>query len=344
MTTLKQGFACFVVIAVIAGLTGCVRKSGPTIQELEAKEIKPSRRPPPVPKPLATPLDASLAGQARSEIAAAHDSTDPLLRANALEALQRSGASAETAREPVLRGLSDRESIVRFAAAMTAGQLKLAAAYDTLVGMVNDPDPNVRVAVRFALHRMGDTRFSRDLEKSARDFDRSVRANTAIALGLLGEKSALNVLNAMTADLSPAVRLQVAESMWRLGSHDGLTTLVAASVSRFADDQILAIQALAATKDQRVIEHVRGKLTSDYAEVSLAAARAMGELGSDEGYTLAINGTKTVDPRQKAMSAFALGAIGRSDAQPALAKLLSDADPNVRLAAATAILQLKPPA
>ena len=40
-------------------------------------------------------------------------------------------------------------------------------------------------------------------------------------------------------------------------------------------------------------------------------------------------------------SPSALGAIGRADAQETLATLLKDPDPDVRLAAASAILQLR---
>jgi HEAT repeat protein len=52
---------------------------------------------------------------------------------------------------------------------------------------------------------------------------------------------------------------------------------------------------------------------------------------------------KSDAPRQRFLAAIALGTIGRSDAQSSLAPLLQDEDARVRLAAATAILQLKPP-
>ena len=87
--------------------------------------------------------------------------------------------------------------------------------------------------------------------------------------------------------------------------------------------------------------HLVGALTSDYDEVSLIAARACGLLGSDEGMGVALQFIKSPDPRQRFLAALALGAIGRSDAQEALAGLLGDSEPDVRLAAATALLQLK---
>ena len=64
-------------------------------------------------------------------------------------------------------------------------------------------------------------------------------------------------------------------------------------------------------------------------------------IGSDEGYGVALKGASSTDPRQRLLAALAFGAIGRSDAQETLANLLKDDNTDVRVAAATAILQLK---
>jgi HEAT repeat protein len=76
--------------------------------------------------------------------------------------------------------------------------------------------------------------------------------------------------------------------------------------------------------------------------VKLVAARALGLLGSDEAYVLARDTTRSNDARQRYLSALALGAIARSDAQDTLAPLLKDSDPDVRVAASAAILELRP--
>jgi HEAT repeat protein len=191
---------------------------------------------------------------------------------------------------------------------------------------------------------MGDARYSHDLERYAADTEPEIRGKTALVLGLLGEPSAVNLLHPLLYDPSEPVRLQAAESLWRLGDTDGLDALVEAAVSRYPDDLILATLALAEPRNTLVIQHVRANLVNDYPEVSLAAARALGMLGSDEGYTIATQGLASVDPRQRFLGALALGAIGRSDAQPKLAPLLKDASPQVRIGAATALLELHPPA
>ncbi len=148
----------------------------------------------------------------------------------------------------------------------------------------------------------------------------------------------------MLRDREDSVRLQAAESLWRMGNQDGLRTLVSASASGYPDDQMIALLGLCWPKDERVLGHLRSALTADYPEVCVVAARAMGECGSDAGYPIAVEAAKSKDPRQRYRAAIALGAIGRSDAQGYLSDLLKDKDsPDVRLSAAQALLQLKPP-
>ncbi|CAN5411783.1 hypothetical protein BH09PLA1_BH09PLA1_36560 [soil metagenome] len=329
------------LVASIALLSvaGC---PGPNVQDPMAKEIRAPKAPPAPPRPIAEPISPELRGKAKLAIDDMLRSSDPILRANAIEAIQNT--IGKEAAGQVVQGLSDPEPVVRFASTMAAGTLQLAEAKPALWDMAQtDTDTSVRVAARFALHRLGDTRLSHDLEKFAVDTDKWVRANTAMVLGQLGEKSALNILKAMVSDRESVVRLQVSEAMWRLGDREGMENLVALSLSQAPDDQIIATLALVQPRNQDVSGVVYSKLVSDYPEASLAAARAMGILGSDSGYTIAMNATRAVDPRARAMAALALGAIGRSDAQPALTRLLGDQNPNVKLSAATAILQLKQP-
>lgn len=312
-------------------------------QPIPQKVAAPPPAPPDVPAQQAVKIDPKLRDAAIREIDAAFASNDPILRANAIEAAQDGRGAA--AADLFLRGLEDPEPLVRFAASMAVGRLRLAQAKPQLQKMAGEGDPFVAIGVRFALHRLGDKRLSHDFEKYARDPDPRVRGNTAMALGLLEEPTAINVLRSMQKDKNAMVRWQVAEGMWRLGGEEGLKALVAGSVSQFADDQMICTLALAARKDARIAEHIRGKLAytkgSGWEEVSLVAARSMGILGLDDGYGVAQRGAASADPRQRQLAALAFGAIGRSDAQSALKNLLTDREQPVRLAAAIAILQLK---
>lgn len=303
------------------------------------KQMKQPKPPPAYPAAVATPIDPELRAEARRVISEDLVAEDPILRAHAVEAIGKTIHAAGEAQ--VLKALDDPEPVVQFSAAMVAGDLRLAAAHARLLKLADEPNRHVRVAARYALHRLGDTHLSAELEKLAQDFDPHVRADVAMVLGRLEEPSAVNVLRPMLADPKATVRLQAAEALWRLHDHLGLETLVAFSVSAHPDDQIVATLALAEPRDQRVRQSVRSSLVSDYAELSLVAARAMGMLNSDEGYGVALIGADSSDARQRALAALAFGAIGRADAQPILAKLLKDSDAEVQLAAATALLQLR---
>lgn len=314
----------------------------------EAKLMPKAVPPPEYPKAKPMAIDTSLRDKSRKEIATNYgmkdtdprDPTPQIQRANAIEAMRQVPRKED---EPVIiAALDDPSGLVRKSAALAVGELRLAAALPKLQQMVQTEDSRVNVAVKFALHRLGDTTHSHDFEDYARDPDIAVRSDTAIVLGLLGERSAVVILKVMIRDSAAIVRLQASEAMWRLNDEAGLDDLIGATLSRYTDDQMIAFLALAEPRDHRVIEHVRGGLTTDFPETNLVAARAMGMLGSDEGYGVATQGAKSDDPRRRALACFAFGAIGRSDSQPILSKLLDDPHPQVRLAAAVAVLQLKP--
>jgi HEAT repeat protein len=312
-------------------------KKGPRMVKIP----RPKEAPLPPPRQ-DVPMDPALVDAAKREVNKALQSSDPLVRIQALEALRNvPGADAEN---HIVNALRDRDGGVRFAAAMMAGELRVASASPVLLGLADtERDPNVSVAVRFALHKLGDANRSQDLVTFARNEDPRVRRNVALVLGLLGEQSARSkILRVMRGDIDPLVREQALEALWRLGDEEALKPLIALTVSGYADDRIIGLLALAAPKRQIVREHVRGLLAGDdvQVEVTLVAARAMGMLGSDEGYKLATDATRSPDPNQRFLAAAALGAIGRTDAQNELRRLLGDSVPNVQLAAASALLEV----
>jgi HEAT repeat protein len=323
-----------VLIALLIAIPSFARAAEPVRQKWGGT---PSR-PPSYPRAESKPVDEALRDAARSELIKEASAQDAFMRSHVIEAWKQIGGNEAVV--AAVAGLSDPAPVVRFSACMALGELKEKSALPQVIKRLDDKDRNVQVAARYALHRMGDKRHSHDLEKFAMDWNAGVRGNTMMVLGLLGEPSALKILKHKTGDSSPAVVVQVAEARWRLGDLDGLADLISGSISPHPDEEITSYLAMAGPRDQRVIEHVRGGLTNYYAEVRLAAARAMGMLGSDEGYGIAMEGAKSADPRQRSLAALAFGAIGRTDSQQHLAELLKDKDDEVRVSAATAILQL----
>lgn len=329
-------------------LTGCPDNAGAAAQGHGV----PRPKEPPLPGPARdVPIDPALQAAAKQELFTDVKAQEPALRAHAMEGI-RTVFGAASAQE-YLAGLNDTDPIVRFTSAMALGELKIAAGKAPLMAMLNDADALVRVAVRFGLHRLGDTTNSHDLERSAADPSARVRTATATVLGKLGEPSAIKILRRMRADQSAAVRQQAAESLWRLGDEQGLADLIGLTESRHPDDEMIGLLGLTVRKEPQLVEHVRACLTAEWVEVQLVAARAMGMIGPrpepgadphnipyDLGYVIATNAAQSSNAGHRQLAAFALGAIGRRDSQDVLRKLLKDPDADVRIAAATAILQV----
>jgi HEAT repeat protein len=326
---------CLFAVAAMAG--GC----GP--KKFEARDIPAPPLPPlpPYEKPMA--LDPALRQAARDRIEAGLSDPNELTRTHSLEAVSevaRSDPDGPNYEPAVLKLLHDDAEIVRFSAAMTAGRLKMQSAHQTLLGMLDDPSLKVQVAVRFALHMLGDKRHSHDLEHFAADPDPTVRGATAEVLGSMNEPSAVRLLLPMRRDYDARVRQQAAEALWRLGNDQGRDDLVALTVSRYPDDEMIGLLGLAEPHDKSVSKTIFGDLTSESESVALVAARALGMLGWHVGLGVALKGADSADPHERFLAALALGAIGRPDEQPALATLLKDSSPAVQIAAAEGILQL----
>ena len=336
---MKNPYVKILLVSVLI-LAGCESNHEPIMPG------KPTPAPS-FPRPVATSIDPALQASARAELQAGLASPDELTRAHSVEILKDLHLPGTD--EMIVAKLRDPSPLVRKAAAFASGELRLKSAElilpELLATEANSNDPvsaeQERMAGIFALHRLGNTQFSHEFEKTAIDPRSHIRAETAFIFGLLGEPSATPILIEMlNKDTDGNVRMEAGEALWRLGDERGEDALLAATISAYASDQMIALLALAQRHDTRVLGHIEGLLNSEYLEVSLVAARACGMLGSQDGYGVAMEGQTSADPRQRALAAMAFGAIGRTDAQPRLEKLLKDKDTDVRLAAAGALVQI----
>src|SRR5690349_5763513 len=83
----------------------------------------PPKPPPAYPQARDVPVDPRLQATARKELADALRSTDPNVRAHAVEAIRNSDATEHVA--DILAALRDPDPLVRYSAAFAAGDLKL---------------------------------------------------------------------------------------------------------------------------------------------------------------------------------------------------------------------------
>jgi HEAT repeat protein len=144
--------------------------------------------------------------------------------------------------------------------------------------------------------------------------------------------------------------------MARLGNREARQELTFLANAGIGSQEVFAINALAQTSDPLYLDTLRYKLaTATHLETRLASARGLGQLGSDEGFDLALRALKADRPlvedpndpaagqilRARQLAAGALGAIGRADALPAVSDLMDNPrDPRVQVSAARAVLEI----
>ena len=248
---------------------------------------------------------------------------------------------------------------VTFAGLMALGTLRNAEFIEQIRNRAEDPDPHVKIAALFALHRLGDQRRTGEVgDYLLHHSDARVRANAAIAIGRLGEPKSVKLLRrALQQEDKIAPKIQILEALAIYGDEHGIERLIAFAYDPRPDLVALALMCLADAECPAAEKLFRLRLaSSDYPETKLAAALGLGKLGSDDGLDLAIaylyfktpDKSRPDDPpeqqisRARGLAALALEAIG----SPLAIGPLRDAfeadgqSEYVRLAAARAAIRI----
>jgi HEAT repeat protein len=280
---------------------------------------------------------------------------NPVVRAESVEALEI--AISPEIRPWLRTALLDDHPGVRFAACMVIGKIVDKEAESQIRKCLEDRDDNVRVAAIYAMHRLGKSQYTGTLPGYILTHrDVVVRRNAVIAISMLGDKSAITVLARAMKDADEGVRHHALEGMARLGNKEAARELAFMANSGIGSEEVFAINALAATHDPVYEDAFRYKLSSaSHLETRLAAAKALGQLGVDEGIPFVLEGLKASGParndpddppteqmmRIRQLAAAAAGAIGKQELVPALEPLLVDGtDPRVQVAAARALIEI----
>jgi HEAT repeat protein len=282
-------------------------------------------------------------------------STDPQVRANAIEAAliapQRLGGIIE-------KGLRDPNAGVRNVAAMAVGRGKLANLAEKCRPMLSDPTPQVRASAILAL------------AANKRAVDRTplatmlltdpspwVRRHAAFVLGEIGDRSAMALLRSaahagdegLSQEQVASYQLQVAEALIKLGDDDAKQAVRAALYPARPEDlesAALAVQIISQVKDREATAQLvhlseyknpQGQMYP--AEVRLGIAQALSGMGVRGGAYIADEFWQDPAPTLRAQAAFVYGYIGR-DQLARLDTMMNDAEPTVRIAAAASVLRI----
>jgi len=271
-------------------------------------------------------------------------SPKPFLRANALETARDLPYRATPLLQPAL---GDHHPAVRFAALVTAGDLKLTALAPRARQLLDDPSASVRAAALYTLHAADPETNITPIAAMLTSQDPSARGNAAILLSRIGDKSAIPMLKELArspmaragAAQCALARIQIAEATASLGDNSGLNAVRAAAFSQFDEVRILAVTMMGRLNDQRMQRAIEKMLDNPPIELQIAAASTLAKWGSWLGWDTLSQAADSKIPTARAQAALALGYFHSRQAALKLTQLLSDPSEQVRLSAAAAILR-----
>lgn len=292
--------------------------------------------------------------KAVGELQAQFKSGDAVTRANCVEGLQPLWDPRGTT--VIAQALGDEEWVVRFAGAMAAGKRKLEELKPALERMVReDANEGVQVAAVYALRKMGEPGHEEVVRAALANRDPSVRASAAMVIGLRGNSSAMGLLQGRATEQDDRVRMETTVALARLGDAKAQEVITALAISKYHEDQMLAMEVCGDLTDgvslralavglQDPPKEILEKMTADerglLVRKQLVAARSLARRGSMVGAEVARAHLWDGDGEVRSLAALALGEIlSPRGALQRLGPLLDDKDAAVRRAAAAAVVK-----
>ncbi|MCC6749432.1 MAG: HEAT repeat domain-containing protein [Deltaproteobacteria bacterium] len=232
-------------------------------------------------------------------------------------------------------GLGQRDPAVRLSAIHVARGADMAPLAETVAARLDDPDEVVRTWAAVALS--GEPRGADVLERMLGAGKPEARAVAVRELGRLAGRAAVRTVASFAADRSPLVRAAAADGLGHVARPEALPTLERLAADPQAEVRQAALSALERIGDPRGVELARRALRDPYLGVRLAALLALVRIeGNRARPTLALVAAGA-DRLMALRAGVQLAKLG--DPTPALALLgqgVRDALATVRLAALAA--------
>ena len=292
---------------------------------------------------------------ALSILSQATESTNPRLRANAIEAM-RFAPRAEL-KQAVRFGLGDTNRGVRFVAAMMVGDQQLCSIVPFLETLLLDDSQSVQAAAMYSMYACGAVVDLNPLASMLQSDNPELRGNAALVLGRMGNPSAKSLIRESLQNesktISPArrriINLQMAEALVLLGEVEEMAVIRAAIFSSVQEAEItgIACQIAGRLQDVEVISTLESiLLTPDRFpdEIRLVAATALAEIQPDRlPLEPVLRFTTSNSAMIRSQCATALGVQGNRLNLGPLTLMMEDSDPNVQISAAGAVLRINNP-
>jgi HEAT repeat protein len=299
---------------------------------------------------------------ARTTLLQAAVSNDPMTRTYAMEGIGKRLGAAEAG--TLMQGLDDKAVTVRFAAAMSLGDLAYPPAEGRMEQFILNPATDQRVvcAAIYCLYRLGNSKYASQLGAILNSDFKFGRATAAMVMGKMGETSAIKPLQSLLADeQDPTVRLNTIEALARLGDQHSLRMLESYAKGYYLDMRLAAIPTIAELRPPSTDRLLHSLLSSDNPpRVRVTAAGGLGTIGQadDDAYDMCLAAAafplkfyqasygedKTFKPYEisslQRLAALSLGHIRRRSAMDRLHSLLESPEGGVRVATAMALLEI----
>lgn len=250
-------------------------------------------------------FDSSTAASAL--IAAASDST-PRIRASAVRALGSVNGD-DRVTDSLIRALDDTDPWVRYFGCQSLGKLGFAGAVQRISALLEDEAGQVRVAAVEALSHFDDPLARDALTAAVRSSDFDIRRAGLVGLGTARRPDSLGILAAA------------------LGSSDASTRLI-------------AVSALAGFDTNEVVQILSPAAADPEDTVSNAAIKILGAREGPEATAALIARVSDPRTRDRAISALAIPAKGRT---PAILAALEEADDELAPALTAALARMLQP-
>jgi len=266
---------------------------------------------------------------------------DPRIRTTAVSSL---GKLRSAKAVPLLTlALSDSSADVRQQAAGALGQVKDDAASRALHSAVRDRSPLVGVTAAGSLLAQGDTSYLKDLQNAAKARSTRLRQSAVAALGQWQDPAADSMLTTALQDPAPLVRFAAAEQLAQRGKKTPqVVAALRRALAKGGPRQKRAMDALSAlgvdtTAEIQRLAHSK-KLESR--RDSMASASRM-----PEGKALALlkRGLSDADPQVRLAAAGSLAVMARKSgrALSLLEALSNDPNPLVRSRASLGLARIR---
>jgi len=243
--------------------------------------------------------------------------------------------------------LRDDKSAVRYAAALAIGDMNYPGGVIGAMRALRNEEVGVQMAAAYALIKLGRGKYSDILSKAAVSEDKNMQSRAVMLLGRLEDKKHLNLLYKIMRDDSSTyvLKIQVVEAIAKIGDDrilDGkLRPLL---ISKYADDKVIGIGAMAALGTTDAKNAILTMLTDDILEIRLFAAGQLGKLGDTTGadQVLEYLSSSQFDVDQWSVAnetaVVAIGQIGTKELKKFLPKLLDSRNKLIQLDAAMSVL------